>query len=54
MADFENNQGKSGQTKNRGCLRTLGIILITSIISIIGSVVVLNYYLFPQKLEPVE
>ncbi|MGK0272716.1 MAG: hypothetical protein ACI88H_003389 [Cocleimonas sp.] len=54
MADFENNQGESEQTKKRGCLRTLGIIFITSIILIVGSVLAINYYLFPQKLEPVE
>lgn len=50
--NIDNNE--TGQTKNRGCLHTLGIILITSIISIIVSVFVLNYFIFPKQLEPVE
>ena len=54
MDNLEHDDNKTGQTKKGGCLRTLGIILITSIISIIGSVLVINYYLFPKQLEPVE
>ena len=54
MNNFENDQNQTNQTKKRGCLRTLGIILITSVVSIIGSVLVLNYFIFPSKLEPVE
>ena len=54
MGDLEQNHNATGQTKKRGCLRTLGIILLTSIISIVGSVLVLNYYIFPSRLEPVE
>lgn len=42
------------ETKKSGCLRTLGIMLITVIISVIATVFVLNYYLFPKQLEPVE
>ena len=37
-----------------GCLKTLGIMLITVIISVITTVFVINYYLFPKQLEPVE
>ncbi len=37
-----------------GCLKTLGIMLITVIISVIATVFVINYYLFPKQLEPVE
>ncbi len=54
MDNLENDHNETGQTKKRGCLRTLGIILITSIISIVGSILVLNYYIFPSRLEPVE
>lgn len=54
MNNVENDQNQTGQTKKRGCLRTLGIILLTSIISIVASVLVLNYYIFPSRLEPVE
>lgn len=43
----ENKQG-------RGCLRTLGIMLLTVIISVVATVVVINYYLFPKKFDPVE
>jgi len=41
-------------SKKNGCLRTLGIMLATVIISVIATVFVVNYYLFPKKLEPVE
>ena len=41
-------------TQNRGCLKTLGIMLITIILSVIVTVFVINYYLFPKQLEPVE
>ncbi len=41
-------------TQNRGCLKTLGIMLITVILSVIATVFVINYYLFPKQLEPVE
>lgn len=54
MDNFDNNQSETEQPKKRGCLRTLGIILITSLISIIASVFVINYFLFPKQLEPVE
>ena len=37
-----------------GCLKTLGIMLITVIISVIATIFVINYYLFPKQLEPVE
>ena len=47
--DNENTESKKG-----GCLRTLGIMLITIIISVIATVFVINYYLFPKKLDPVE
>ncbi len=46
---MENEESKKG-----GCLRTLGIMLITVIISVIATVFVINYYLFPKQLEPVE
>lgn len=52
FSDSSNNQPEP--KKKGGCLRTLGIIAITCIISIIGSVLVLNYYIFPKQLEPVE
>lgn len=50
MDDVNNPDSKKG----RGCLKTLGIMLITVIISVIATVFVINYYLFPKKLEPVE
>lgn len=44
----ENNNSK------RGCLRTLGIMLLTVLLSVIATVLVINFYLFPKKLDPVE
>lgn len=49
MDNTENNAHKKS-----GCLRTLGIMLITVIISIVASVLVVNHYLFPKKFDPVE
>ena len=53
MDNLEQDQNKTGQAKKRGCLGTIGIILITCILTIIGSIFVFNY-VFPNKLEPVE
>jgi len=50
MDNINNPESKEG----RGCLKTLGIMLITVLISVIATVFVINYYLFPKKLEPVE
>ncbi len=40
--------------KKGGCLRTLGIMLITVIISVAATLFIANYYLFPKKFDPVE
>lgn len=43
------------EDSNKGSyLRTLGIILLTITVSVIATVFVINYYLFPKQLEPVE
>ena len=52
-----NNQSLDSQfnkEKKGGCLRTLGIMLVTVIISVVATVFVINYYLFPKKFETVE
>ena len=54
MDTYQNIPKENPPSKKRGCLRTLGIMLVTVIISIIASVLVFNYYLFPKKLDPVE
>ncbi|MEB8432486.1 arginine N-succinyltransferase [Cocleimonas sp. KMM 6892] len=41
------------ERKNGGCLKTIGIMLITIIISIVATIFVINY-LTQKKLEPVE
>ena len=41
-------------SKGKGCLRTLGIMLLTVILSVVATVFVINYYLFPKKFEAVE
>ncbi|MCK5667222.1 MAG: arginine N-succinyltransferase [Thiotrichaceae bacterium] len=45
---------RTEEPQKGGCLKTLGIMLITVIISVIATVFVINYYLFPKQLEPVE
>ncbi len=40
--------------KKGGCLRTLGIMLITVIISVAATLFIANHYLFPKKFDPVE
>jgi len=47
------DQQSTTETKG-GCLRTLGIMLITIIISVVVTVFVVNHYLFPKKFDPVE
>ena len=49
-----NTENNSENNKKRGCLGTLGIILITCIVSVVVSVLAVNYFLFPGKLNPVE
>ncbi|MCF6189168.1 MAG: arginine N-succinyltransferase [Cocleimonas sp.] len=52
LDNFSENENKD--SKKGGCLRTLGIMLITVIISVVATVFVINYYLFPKQLTPVE
>jgi len=51
---LDNLQKESAYTEKGGCLKTLGIMLITIIISVIATIFVMDYYLFPKQLEPVE
>lgn len=44
----------SNEQKKGGCLRTLGIMLITVIISVAATLFIANHYLFPKKFDPVE
>jgi len=53
LENFDNDNNEE-ETKKRGCLGTLGIVLITCIISVILSVIAVNYFLFPNKLNPTE
>ncbi len=50
MTEFNESETSQG----KGCLKTLGIMLVTVLISVIATVFVINYYLFPKKLDPVE
>ena len=54
MTDSIDSSFTSQNSKKGGCLRTLGIMLITIIISVLATVFVINYFLFPDKLDPVE
>lgn len=54
MDYLEHHHNEPEQNKKRGCLGTLSIILLTSIISIVASVLAVNYFLFPGQLNPVE
>jgi len=46
--------GKGSEQKKGGCLRTLGIMLITIIISVAATLFITSHYLFPKKFDPVE
>ncbi len=48
-----NTTVQQAEKRNGGCLKTLGIMLITIIISIVATIFVINY-LTQKKLEPVE
>lgn len=50
MTDLQTEDSNKGG----GCLRTLGIMLVTVIISVIATVFVINHYLFPKKFDAVE
>ncbi len=52
--DKISSENDDEHTKKRGCLGTLGIILITCIVSVVVSLFAVNYFLFPGKLDPVE
>ncbi len=52
--DKISSENDDEHTKKRGCLGTLGIILITCILSVVVSLFAVNYFLFPGKLDPVE
>lgn len=64
IADFSNeihsmtedhlSENNSDTNTKRGCLKTLGIMLITIILSVVATVLVINYVLFPKQLDPVE
>ena len=51
---MNNTSNNSGSEKKGGCLRTLGIVLITVIITVIVTLFAANQYLFPKKFEAVE
>ncbi|PCH84419.1 MAG: arginine N-succinyltransferase [Piscirickettsiaceae bacterium] len=38
----------------KGCLKTMGIVVVTVVISVILTVIALNYYLFPKQFSEVE
>jgi len=43
-----------GVNNKSGCLKTVGIVLVTILVTVIITVFVLNYYLFPKKFDEVE
>jgi hypothetical protein len=55
---FENENTLEARNKpeaeGRGCLRTLGIMLLTVIISVAATTWLITVYLFPKNFEPVE
>ncbi len=50
----EITMSKGSEEKKGGCLRTLGIMLITIIISVAATLFIASHYLFPKKFDPVE
>ncbi|MCK5727292.1 MAG: arginine N-succinyltransferase [Thiotrichaceae bacterium] len=48
-----NNTTHSPAKKSGGCLKTLGIIILTVIITIVLSYWLMSYYLFPSSFKPV-
>ena len=45
---------EGSRQKKGGCLRTLGIMLLTVIISVAATLFIASHYLFPKKFDPVE
>lgn len=54
MSNKVSNHHNLTQKKGGGCLRTLGIMLLTVIISVVVTVFAVNYYLFPKKFDAIE
>ncbi|MCK5918979.1 MAG: arginine N-succinyltransferase [Cocleimonas sp.] len=54
MFENESTLNTNKKTEGRGCLRTLGIMLLTVIISVAATTWLITVYLFPKNFEPVE
>ena len=54
MNDINEAELSNNTTEKRGCLKTLGIILITVIVTAVVTVLIFNYYMFPKKFSEVE
>ena len=54
LSDSDFTPSDKSTNNKGGCIRTLGIMLITIIISVLATVFAINYFLFPKKLDPVE
>lgn len=54
MNDVSSIEPTNNTTQKKGCLKTLGVILITIIITAVVTVLVFNYYMFPKKFSEVE
>lgn len=52
--DNQSLDSQFNEEKKGGCLRTLGLMLITVVISVVATVFVINHYLFPKKFDAVE
>lgn len=54
MPNNDNLDSESSQAKGSGCLRTLGLMLLTVIISVALTTWLITVYLFPKNFDPVE
>ncbi|RTZ63610.1 MAG: arginine N-succinyltransferase [Aquificaceae bacterium] len=54
MQEIDNTRDSSPQKQGRGCLATLGLMLLTVIISVGLTTWLITVYLFPKNFDPVE
>lgn len=54
MFDNGNTIERNNKPEGRGCLHTLGIMLLTIIVSVAATTWLITVYLFPKNFEPVE
>lgn len=52
--ELQTGEETAKETSNKGCLKTLGLMLITVVVSVAITTWIITVYIFPKQFEPVE